>query len=343
MEPPDTMPQPNETSRTDLPASSVVYEDALTTVYVVTKDEKTKDSKEILLRPSVVYDDAITTIYVVPKDDKEILPRPSVVYKDAIESPVYRLSELMFGSLLAAYVLGFIGFAAVYSLPTKDPSSGEALFLWHLVLFRAPFFFISITYAYVTAGFYVAYHAGIMTMHHMPLKNLRFDFALALSQALLFGIAMLHPMIFPALLGLTLILTVFRQLQEHNSLVESFFNALHPAKTTEEVRTQEDRLQLFRRKFSDLLKADRFSLLSGWKAVPKMLLLYALILMGFSAASKLLVSLGIEKTYVLCLVSLLTCSIVVISVHRTLGKRASLLYKKMAAMDTQFTVLLKEL
>lgn len=304
------MPQTNGPSRTELPRSSVVYDDDLITVYVEPK-----------------------------KDDKERFAAPSVVYKDAIESPVYRLSELMFGSLLAAYVLGFIGFAAVYSRPDLGPSSGEAMFLWQLVLFRAPFFFISITYAYVTAGFYVAYHAGIMTMHHMPLENLRWDFALALSQALLFGIAMLHPMIFPALLGLTLILTVFRQLQEHRALVKSFFTKLD----TGDIRTQKERLQDFRKKFKDLLKEKRFSLLSGWKAVPKKLLFYALILMVFSAASKFLVHLGFEKTYVLCGSSLLTCSIVVIFVHLTLGKRASLLYKKMAAMDGQFTLLLREL
>ena len=65
--------------------------------------------------------------------------------------------------------------------------------------------------------------------------------------------------------------------------------------------------------------------------------------MGFSVASKFLVRSGIEKTYVLCVVSLVTCTIVVISVHRTLGKRASLLYNRMAAMDAQFIQLLSEL
>lgn len=286
----------------------------------------------------------------MPNEDEQAhpdLPRPSVAYLQAFGSPVYRLSELMFGSLLAAYVLGFIGFAAAYSTPGLASPSGEVVFLAHLALFRAPFFFISIAFAYVTAGFYVTYHAGILTMHHMPLENLRFDFALALSQALLFGISMLHPLLFPAVLGVTLILAVLRQRQEFRALVDSLDIGLHPPPSGVDPRNRKaHHRQSFRNtreNLRELLKEDRFSLLSVWREVPKKLLIYAAVLIIISISSKILVNRGVDRTYVLCTVSLLICLIVVGSVHRTLGKRASLLYNKMAEMDEQYDKLLKEL
>jgi hypothetical protein len=286
----------------------------------------------------------------MPNKDEQAhphLPSPSTAYQQAFGSPVYRLSELMFGSLLAAYVLGFIGFAAAFSTPGLSSPSGEVIFLTHLALFRAPFCFISIAFAYVTAGFYVSYHAGILTMHHMPLENLRFDFALALSQALLFGISMLHPLLFPAVLGVTLILAVLRQRQEFRALVDSLDIGLHPPPAGVDPRNRKahhrESFLKTRTKLRTLLGENRFSLLSVWKEVPKKLLVYAAILIALSISSKILVNRGVERTYVLCAVSLLICVVVVASVHRTLGKRASLLYNKMAEMDDQYEKLLKEL
>ena len=275
------------------------------------------------------------------------LSKPSEAYQQAFASPVYRLSELMFGSLLAAYVLGFIGFAAGYSTPAVSSVAGEPTLIWNLVLFRAPYLFISIAFAYVTAGFYVSYHAGILTMHHMPLENLRFDFALALSQALLFGVSMLHPLLFPALLGFTLILAVLRQRQEHRALVESVAVQRHPFPAGGDPRMRKsasrDSIRKTRDNLRKLLKEEKFSLLRVWREVPMMLLLYAAILIIVSAVSKYLVERGIPRTYVLCVVSLVTCLVVVFMVHRTLGKRASLLYNKMAEMDQQFDDLMTEI
>jgi hypothetical protein len=271
-------------------------------------------------------------------------PEPSKAYEEAFGSPVYRLSELMFGSLLAAYVLGFIGFAAAYSKPNFVPVSGELAIAWHLVIFRAPFLLISITYAYVTAGFYVYYHAGIMTMPHMPLERIRVDFALALSQAMFFGVSMLHPVLFPGLLGVTLIATFFRQLVEHRALVAAFHEELQTERRgvfrTKQHRKQRS-LKDFRTHFNKMLiitirNNKDVSSLSGWRKLPKLWLLYALVLVGFSVGSVLIIDHGIDETYIVSGVSLLTCVLIVISVNHTLGKHAGLLLNKMIDTNEEF-------
>jgi hypothetical protein len=274
---------------------------------------------------------------------------PSEAYQQAILSPVYRLSELMFGSLLAAYVLGFIGFAAANSqnvspLPVGSFFSWEELYLlWEQALLRAPFFFISITFAYVTAGLYVAYHAGILTMHAMPLGRLSFDFALALSQALLFGISMLYPMAFPFWLGVTLIFASLRQLQEHKELVESFCTELKGTADTGPLRDRKSReretLHKFKRTFKQLIK--QYPLLSGWGPMPKLLIISGLVLMLLiTSAGRFMIYIGMEKKWALFSISLLTCSVTVLIVHRILGRRANLLSQRMSDMDDQFNQLL---
>src|SRR5690348_6251871 len=97
--------------------------------------------------------------------------QPSDAYQQASKSLVYRLSEQMFGSLLASYGLGFLGFLALHATSAKGA--------WHAVTLTVVYLSISLTYAYATVGLYLTYHAGILTMHHMPLENLRYDFFLA--------------------------------------------------------------------------------------------------------------------------------------------------------------------
>lgn len=290
-----------------------------------------------------------------PGGDRRVdLPPPASAYLQAIASPVYRLSELMFGSLLASYVLGFIGFAAAYSTPAVSPLSAgnffsleELYLLRDQALVRAPFFFISITFAYVTAGLYVAYHAGILTMPHMPLERLSFDFALALSQALLFGISMLYPMAFPFWLGVTLLFAALRQLQEHRELVESFYTALKLKGTSVTVdrgwkRRERNNLHTFRHTFKGLI--NRHQLLSGWRSMPKMLIISGLVLMLiFTAAGRFMIYVGLEKKWALFIVSLTTCVVTVIYVHHLLGMRANLLSQRMSDMDAEFDQLLSEL
>lgn len=79
----------------------------------------------------------------MPADTKELIPGtaiqyPSKAYQSACGSYTYRLSELIFGSLLAAYILGFVSFAA---------NSGFFQILQALI--------ISVTFCYLTAAYYV--------------------------------------------------------------------------------------------------------------------------------------------------------------------------------------------
>jgi len=135
----------------------------------------------------------------VPK--RKGLKKPTDAYARASTSLDYRLSELMFGSLLASFVLGFLSFPAA-------KTNGQITPNWSAGVQIAPSLFISIAYAYLTAGLYVSYHAGILTMHHMPLRYISLDFLLALGQGIAFGVSMLFPVLFPGAVGLTILLSV---------------------------------------------------------------------------------------------------------------------------------------
>jgi Transcription elongation factor, N-terminal len=143
--------------------------------------------------------------------------KPSVAYKQAIESPVYRISELMFGSLLASYVLGFISLIAAHL------ANPNAYGFMGILLPNIQYASISIIFAYLTASFYLSYHAGILTMYHRPLARLGFDFALSLAQPVCFGFSMLFPVWLPILLGVILLAGRYRQDSEHKGLADSFF------------------------------------------------------------------------------------------------------------------------
>lgn len=261
---------------------------------------------------------------------------------------MYRLSELMFGSLLASYVLGFIGFVAAYSRPELSAYAGEALAIWDQILVRLPFLLISITYAYITAGFYVFYHSGILTMHQMPLGHISFDFALSLSQALVFGISMIYPMYFPALLAVTLLPAVSRQHQEHRQLVASIWWELYSPVTPKRARQRQglkhqEALKKFRKEFSRLLKTKDFPLLSVWDSASPLLIVSTLVLIGLNALARFVLLKWIDQKYLLGALPLIICIGVFWRVHKTLGQRASLLYNEMDEMDGQFARLLEAL
>ncbi len=137
---------------------------------------------------------------------------PATAYVEAANSLVYRLSELMFGSLLASYVLGFVGFAAATTSGQVDLRS----------LIHEPrsyhYLFTSGSFAYVTAGLYVSYHSSILTMPHLQYRKMVADFSIALLQASLFGLAMLRPVLYAPLMGLLLGFVWFRKYLAYRGL-----------------------------------------------------------------------------------------------------------------------------
>lgn len=192
----------------------------------------------------------------------------------------------MFGSLLASYVVGFISILAAKSLGSNSHG------LWGIVLPAVQYTSISLTFAYSTASFYLSYHAGILTMHHMPLARLRFDFLLALAQALSFGFSMLVPEAFPFFVGLLLIAGIYRQGKEHKRLAESFFKRFHPSSDSDDDRESDtqsaERKELsekFRAKFIKVLQRKEYEELSGWKPGSPLLRIFAALFLIVGAVS----------------------------------------------------------
>ena len=129
----------------------------------------------------------------------------------------------MFGSLLASYVLGFIGFSAPKAAAVFAGGSLKVLFPEVLT-----YLLISMTFAYLTAGLYISYHVGILTMPHLPFSNLRWDFMVALLQAVLFGFSMLLPLWLPIWISFVLFAALARQRREHKDFVRKLMETFGP-------------------------------------------------------------------------------------------------------------------
>src|SRR5947208_5091663 len=129
----------------------------------------------------------------------------------------------MFGSLLASYVLGFIGFSAPRAADAFKSESLQILYPEVLT-----YLFISVAFAYITAGLYISYHAGILTMPHLPFSNLRWDFMVALLQAILFGLSMLLPLWLPIWVSCVLFAALARQRREYKDLEMSLKEIFSP-------------------------------------------------------------------------------------------------------------------
>lgn len=215
--------------------------------------------------------------------------KPSTAYRQSIESPVYRLSEAMFGSLLASYVIGFIGLIAsqLVELHQKSgvmnvPLSG--IQYTNVLLTGVQYTFISVAFAYLTASLYLTYHAGILTMH-LPLSRLGFDFALSLAQPICFGFSMLFPGWFPVLLGVLLLAVCYRQNHGHKELARSFYKYICERQSSGEEKfdrdevTDEGKAETFREDFATLLEdKKKYKELSGWRPVSIRVKIFSLLI-----------------------------------------------------------------
>ncbi len=139
---------------------------------------------------------------------------PKKSYDEASKNLVFRLSELVFGSLLASYIIGFVGLSSGAIVP-KDPEGSIVAVLNYVA--------ISSSFAYLTAALYLSYHTGILTMPTVPLDRMWQDFSVALAQALLFGLAMLVPPLLGLSLALALGLPILRQSVEYRNLKEKLW------------------------------------------------------------------------------------------------------------------------
>jgi hypothetical protein len=178
--------------------------------------------------------------------------RPSEAYREVTGSLVYRLSELMFGSLLAAYSLGFVGAIAAHG--TQLSAHGRL----GSVLLALQYFCISAAFAYLTTSFYLTYHVGILTMPQLRFDRLGRDFTIAISQAFFFGLSMLWPASFPVSLSFNFLLSGMRKNEEYKNLAERLFEQHSGVKPGADFEA----FQIFRDELATLLRGKR--LLSAW-------------------------------------------------------------------------------
>lgn len=164
--------------------------------------------------------------------------KPSHYYESARTTLTIRLSELIFGSLVASYILGFIGTFDIANLPALVAS--------------LPCLAISITFSYLTAAFYLHYHCSLLTMPTMALKRAGIDFTFALSQGILFGFSITRPAFFPACISIAILAGFLRQHFERIRLVAFLADLTWPTNDAEEndARDHEDRKKRRRKKVS---------------------------------------------------------------------------------------------
>jgi hypothetical protein len=197
------------------------------------------------------------------------ISRPSQAYSQATGSLVYRLSELTFGSLLAAYSLGFVGAIAAHWNDLFSHGN------WGILLLSVQYASISITFAYLTTSFYLTYHAGILTMPQMPLYDLRVDFTLAIVQAVIFGFSLLRPWSFSILLALNFYVTGYRQRREYDELAKFLYDRICNIE-------RRPNLDQFSASLQKHLRED-FSELSSWGPIPRIIwgLATVMLILGF--------------------------------------------------------------
>lgn len=255
---------------------------------------------------------------------------PSKAYAQVKLSIVYRVSELTFGSLLAAYILGFV--AAIATHWPELSKHGH----WGIVLLITQYASISLTFAYATTSLYLTYHAGILTMPQMSLDRLGIDFSLAVLQALFFGFSLLRPWSFLALLGISLFLAAYRQRTEHRALAEKLREKICGT----DVRNDPVGSKEFRVALTKLLRKD-FPQLSAWGPTGLLIWFTAVSLIVIGAATVYLVAEFLPTTWrfrntglrtdpfngeILVTLEVMTVMIVTILYgHRVLKQRATFL------------------
>lgn len=154
---------------------------------------------------------------------------PSKAYREATGTLVYRLSELMFGSLLAAYCLGFVG-----AIAAAQGSQFSAHGPLGIGLLATQYICVSIMFTYLTTSFYLTYHVGILTLPKMPFESIGRDFRIAVFQAVFFGLSLLQPALFPLLLALNIFISGRRKQKEYERVEDDLFKKNCPRERREE-------------------------------------------------------------------------------------------------------------
>ena len=151
------------------------------------------------------------------KDFPNVAP-PSDNYQHNIGTFYYRLSELMFGNLLASYILGFIAFASI-DLP--PPGSGIPNFIarsvWEALNLHSLGFWsflqsvlTSVLYSSLTALLYVNFHQSVVYMA-IDQRKASYDFFIAIFIGITFGISLVFSLSVIFWLGILTLIAFLRK------------------------------------------------------------------------------------------------------------------------------------
>lgn len=169
---------------------------------------------------------------------------PSVVYKEARDTLAYRLSEAMFASLLAAYVIGFLSVIGTGECPrtpvategrttglgeaaemsgrqdgaplaeTQRNSEWKCCLSWlsSVILRLFPtvnIVLVSFSFAFLTSALYLKYQMSILTMPSYDLTRVSRDFFIAVAQGMGFGFAIRWPLSLWLIVGVILLVSLW--------------------------------------------------------------------------------------------------------------------------------------
>jgi hypothetical protein len=202
--------------------------------------------------------------YLPGYESSKIL-RPSFAYTQACLSYPCKVSEMVFGSLLASYILGLL---------TAGPEMRASD---HPICSVLMYLSISCSFSFLTATLYTVYHNSILTMPNVPLSDLTTDFALAIGQAVAFGISVIFPATFCFCIGLVLLSAFWRQEMKFRALAEFFYDRLgikmedNSSKTTsarETIKSKPEKIRhLFREKVRPIPSLDGWGPVRTWQYV----------------------------------------------------------------------------
>ena len=246
---------------------------------------------------------------------------PSLTYKEARSTIVYRLSEAMFASLLATYIIGFVSFLAPIwegapPILKRDPieslqAIGETLNLLS----------VSLVFSFMTASIYLKYNMSVLTMPSYDQYLGSRDFSFAVIQGLFFGASIVYPPLLSFWCGVLLLISIVIQFAEHNALVEVFNQVLIKRKPD---RHAPEALKSFERKVVKFIQNSiRESGFPEWECVKlrDFIIPILLVVLGVAAtaagqrwqAASLLFSVGLN---------VILCAVLVFVAYRTISKSA---------------------
>ena len=169
----------------------------------------------------------------VPPNTNKKAPAPlSEAYSRARGMLLFRLSESLFGSLLAAYIIGSVSLTRGIKAPTIDGYTPGWISAYPEAFRCLPFLQVAViclSFAFATTGIYLGYHTTILPMPTYRMEKMHREFLFAAFQAIFFGIAIYLPFLLFPLVGLLALWCLGARRGENARLVDELVRkGLHP-------------------------------------------------------------------------------------------------------------------